>query len=338
MQLRPEQLADHLQRDLLPVYLVHGEEPLQRDEACDAIRAAARARGFEERQVFDVERGFDWSRLTEAGAALSLFASREILEVRLPTGKPGDAGGKALRALAESPDPDKLLLVVTGKLETAARRSRWFTALEQAGASIACHMLERRRLGEWIRARMRRAGLAPEEAAVTLLAERVEGNLLAAAQEIEKLALLHAGAVSVQDVARSVADSARFDPFALVDAALAGEAAGCVRMLGILREEGVAPPLILWALVREIRLLAEAAEARRRSGSPDAVFARHRVWKSRQRLLTRALERRPPEAWRALLREAEAVELVVKGQRPGEAWGELIQLTLSFAGRPLPAA
>ncbi|RMG28340.1 MAG: DNA polymerase III subunit delta [Gammaproteobacteria bacterium] len=335
MQLRPEQLAEHLARDLRPVYLVHGDEPLQVQEVCDAIRAAARERGFASRQVFDVERGFDWERLTEAGAALSLFSAREILEVRLPSGKPGEAGGRVLRALAERPHPDKLLLVVTGKLEAAARKAKWFTALERAGAAIACRPLEHGRLVAWLRARMRRAGLEPEPDAVTLLAARVEGNLLAAAQEIEKLALRHGGRVTVTEVARSVADSARFDPFELADAALSGRPEACVRMLGMLREEGVAPALVLWALGRDIRLLAEAACG---DEAPETVFARHRVWPSRRRLLHGALRRHAPAGWRRLLHRTVDTELVVKGQRPGEPWDELIQLAFSLAGREVVPA
>ncbi|WJW74881.1 DNA polymerase III subunit delta [Thiohalobacter sp. IOR34] len=338
MQVRPEQLATRLEQGLAPVYLVHGDEPLLVQEACDAIRAAARGQGYAEREVFQVEQGFEWGRLLEAANALSLFAERRILELRLPGGKPGKEGGEALRAYAGRPAEDTLLLVICGKLEPAQRKAKWYQALDEAGVSVQVWPVDAARLPAWIRQRMQGRGLRPSAAAAQLLAERVEGNLLAAAQEIDKLALLHQGEVDVDAVAAAVADSARFDIFGLVDAALAGEAGRCLRMLAGLRGEGVEPVLVVWALARELRALAGMARELAGGGSTASVMASHRVWKNRQPLVAKGLARYRPAAWQALLGKCAEIDRIVKGQAPGRPWDELVQLCLGMAGRPLGLA
>ena len=339
MQLKPEQLAQHLQKHLAPVYLIHGDELLLVQEAADAIRAAARARDYADREVLTVERDFDWNRLTEASNNLSLFAERRILEVRLPTGKPGDAGGKALRAYAARPAEDTLLLIISGKLDAQQRKSKWVTDLEAAGVGVPVWPVDARALPAWIRARMRAAGLQPTPAAVDLLAERIEGNLLACAQEIDKLALLVGeGPVDAAAVTAAVADSARFDVFGLVDSALAGEPGRSLRMLVGLRGEGVEPVLVVWALARELRSLAAMAWETAHGESPGQVMARHRVWKARQGPIGKALTRHRLDTWLDLLRRCAHLDQMVKGQAPGNVWDELVQLCLLLAGRPLPLA
>lgn len=336
MQLRPEQLATHLQDSLAPVYLIHGEELLIVQEAADAIRAAARARGFSEREVFNVEKGFDWQQLLEAGNALSLFAEQRILEVRIPGGKPGDAGGKALRAYAERPAEDTILMVICGKLEPAQRKSRWVTELDQAGVNITCWGVDARQLPNWIDARMQRAGLRPSPEAVQLLADRVEGNLLAAAQEIDKLVLLHGtGTIDEKSIAAAVSDSARFDVFGLVDSALEGQSVRCVRMLDGLRAEGVEPVVISWALARELRNLAQMAWAMAQGDTAAAVMNRYKVWRNRQPLVGKALRRYKLGAWQILLGKCAEIDRIVKGQAPGNAWDELVQLCLGLSGSRL---
>jgi DNA polymerase-3 subunit delta len=339
MQLKPEQLAQHLKKGLAPVYLIHGDELLIVQEAADAIRAAARARGYSDREVFTVERDFDWNRLTEASNSLSLFAERRILEVRMPGAKPGEAGGKALRDYAARPAEDTLLLVVSGKLDAQQRKSKWVTDLEAAGAGIPVWPVDARALPQWIRARMQGRGLQPTPEAVELLAERVEGNLLACAQEIDKLALLvGAGPVDAAAVTAAVADSARFDVFGLVDSALAGEAGRSLRMLAGLRGEGVEPVLVVWALARELHTLAALAWETARGEPPGQVMARHRVWQTRQGPIGRALARHKLDTWLDLLARCARLDQTVKGQAPGNPWDELVQLCLLLAGRPLPLA
>jgi DNA polymerase-3 subunit delta len=339
MQLKPEQLAAHLRKGLAPVYLIHGDELLLVQEAADAIRAAARAQGYSEREVFNVDRDFDWYQLVESSNNLSLFAERRILEVRMPTGKPGDAGGKALREYAARPPEDTLLLVVSGKLDAQQRKSKWVTELEAAGVGIQIWPVDARGLPQWIRARMQGLGLQPGTEAVQLLAERVEGNLLACAQEIDKLALLLGqGKVDAAAVTAAVADSARFDVYGLVDAALAGEAGRSLRMLAGLRGEGVEPALLAWALARELRGLASMAWEVARGDAPGPVMARHRVWSSRQAAVGKALTRHKLDAWLRMVGDCARLDRVVKGQAPGNPWDELVHLCLRLAGRPLALA
>lgn len=334
MRLKPESLEAHLAGELAPVYLIGGDEPLLVQETADAVRARARSFGYLDREVLSVEAGFDWGVLREAADALSLFAQRRILEVRLPAGKPGQEGEKTLVSYAGNPAPDTLLLLITGKLDAAARASAWFRALDRAGVVILARPLEDRALPAWIERRMRARGLLPTRAAVALLAERVEGNLLAAAQEIDKLVLLQGGQgeLDADAVAAAVADSARFDVYGLTDSALAGDAARSVRMLERLRAEGVEPVLVVWALAREVRALAAMAQAVSRGASVDQALAQQRVWDSRKAVVRRALQRHGADAWRGLLRRCAHVDRIVKGIAPGGVWDELLQLNLAIAG------
>lgn len=333
MRLRPEQLAAHAAKPLLPIYLVSGDEPLQLNEAVDALRGAARAQGYSEREVLQVEAGFDWGTLAAAGSNLSLFAERKIIELRLPSGKPGDAGAKALTAYAAEPSPDNLLLISCGKLEKQQQNSKWFKALEDAGAVVQVWPVEPRALPGWIRQRLQARGLQPTPEAAQLLAERVEGNMLAAAQEVEKLALLYgSGALDVEQVRTAVADSARYDVFELADAALGGDGARCARIVEGLRGEGEEPVLILWALVREVRALALIA-AGQAAGTPlETLFQQQRVWDKRKPLYQAALKRHNLRRWRTLLRRAARLDRVCKGAEPGNPWDELLQFSLLMAG------
>lgn len=331
-QLRADQLARHLQQSLAPVYFIHGDEILLANECADAIRAAARAQGYSERQVFSVEAGFDWNSLLAASDSLSLFAERRILELRLPSGKPGKDGTQILRDYAERPPADTLLLIVSGKLESAARRSQWALALDQAGVSVAIWPVEVAQLPGWIDQRMRAHGMRASRDALQLIAERVEGNLLAAAQEIEKLYLLHgAGDLDVDAIAELVADNARHDVFGLVDAALAGDAAHVQRILTGLRAEGVDPVLVLWALAREIRALTAMARELQDSGLPQ-VLAAHRIWDKRKPLVSAVLKRIRGRHWWQLLQRCARLDRVIKGRAAGSTWDELLQLSLSLAG------
>ncbi|MGD2075557.1 MAG: DNA polymerase III subunit delta [Gammaproteobacteria bacterium] len=332
-QLRPEQLAAELQRGLTAVYFIHGDETLLVNECADAVRAAARARGFTERQVFSVDSGFDWNSLRAACDSLSLFSEKRLLELRLPTGKPGREGVAALRDYAARPPEDRLLLILSARLEPAARRSKWVQALDEAGVCVAVWPVEVSRLPAWIERRMSRHGMRAERDALQLLAERVEGNLLAAAQEIEKLYLLHGpGVLDLETVTELVMDSARYDVFGLVDRALAGEVVAVQRVLAGLRAEGIEPVLVLWALAREIRVLAVMAAELDRGTAPGQVLARHRVWEKRKPLIGRVLQRVPAQRWRDWLQRCAGIDRVIKGRSAGSCWDELLQLSLELAG------
>jgi DNA polymerase-3 subunit delta len=252
LRLRPDQLAVHLRKNLVPLYLVFGEEPLQVLEAADAIRLAARERGYAERQCLTVETGFEWGALARLAASPSLFTDRRLLELRLDNAKTGDAGAKALADYAARPAEDAVLLVTAGKLDWNTQKSRWFTALDQVGVVIAAMPLDSRQLLGWIERRLRDRGLNPTADAVTLLAERVEGNLLAAAQDIEKLLLLTEDRqLTLPAVLAAVGDSARYSIYDFVDAACSDRPERVARILNGLRDEGVEPVLVNWALHQE---------------------------------------------------------------------------------------
>lgn len=333
MNLRFDQLAKHLQQQLLPIYLISGDEPLQMAEATDAVRAVARVKGFSERQVFHVEAGFDWNELSAASDTLSLFAEQRILELRIPSGKPGDAGSKALKAYAENPPQDSLLLISCGRLDKRQTQSKWYQSLQNAGAAMQIWPVEYTQLPAWITRRMGERGLKPTAEAAQLLADRVEGNLLAAAQEIDKLVLLHGeGSIDADSILEAVADSARYGVFELVDSALAGEAERTVRMLEGLRGEGIEPVLVLWALVREARTLETIAHELAGGSRMDEVFRKHRIWDKRKPLVQAGLKRHNLRRWQQLLRRANRIDRMIKGRMTGKPWDELVQFSLLMAG------
>lgn len=339
MQIRPDQLAAHLEKGLAPAYLISGEEILVQQEAADAVRCAARQAGYVDREVFNIESGFDWNRVVDASNTLSLFSERRILELRMPTGRPGDAGSGVLQQYLAGPPPDTLLLVVTGKLDASQRRTKWYKAFEAGGVTVACWPVDAQRLPVWIRQRMQAHGVRPTREAAELLAERVEGNLLACAQEVEKLCLLNGpGELDAGAIMAAVVDSTRFDVFQLVDSALSGDGGRMVRIVNGLKGEGIEPPLVTWALARELRQL-EMMARRVADGEPvGQVLKAARVWPSRQAVVGMALKRYRPPIWQALLSRCARIDQVTKGQAKGNAWDELIQLSLHLAGSPLRLA
>lgn len=333
MRLRYEQLASHLQQGLQPIYMLSGDEPLQVMEAADAIRARSRELGFGEREVMHVEAGFDWNSLLAASGSLSLFAEQRLLELRLPSGKPGKEGGAALSAYAAAPPPDTVLLIISGKIDSASQRSKWYKSLDAAGTTLQVWPVEPAALPGWVMSRMRSRGMQATPEAAQLLAERVEGNLLAAAQEVEKLRLLYGeGAIDVSRVEEGVADSARYDIFELVDTALLGDAARTARVIEGLRAEGVEPVLVLWALLREMRALAQMAADVAQGSSTEAVLGQYRVWDKRKAPVRAGLQRHSLKRWLQLLRRSGRVDRMIKGAEPGNPWDELLQLVLLMAG------
>jgi DNA polymerase-3 subunit delta len=338
MKLNANQLTKHLQSTLAPVYVVSGDEPLLCQEACDAIRAATRANGFTERQVFNAETGFDWTQLHEAGASLSLFAEKRVIELRIPSGKPGEKGAAAILEYLARPAEDTLLLVSLPKLDGSSQKTKWAKALIDSELSqfIQIWPVDSHQLPQWIRQRLSQAGLSATPDALDLLAARVEGNLLAASQEIEKLRLLaEGGQVDVETVQMAVGDNARFDVFGLIDAALTGEAAHTLRILEGLRGEGVEPPVILWALAREIRTLANLASLHAGGVPLERAFSQVRppIWDKRKPLVSKALQRHTVMRWQQLLTHAQEIDAQIKGQMAGSAWTGLSQLCLVFAGK-----
>jgi DNA polymerase-3 subunit delta len=275
MQLKVEALAGHLARGRLErLYCVSGDEPLLAEEALDTIRAAARAAGFAEREVLHTSGKFDWSQLVNAASSLSLFAQRKIVEIRLPGGKPGREGGEALRAHAAAANDDVLTLVVLPRLDKTARNGTWASALEAQGVWIDVRRIERAQLPAWLRARLARQKQSAAAETLDFLADQIEGNLLAAAQEIAKLGLLYPpGELTLEQVTEAVQDVARFEVFDLPAAMMAGDAQRAMRMLGVLRAEGAALPLILWSIAEEVRAVLRAQRVIA-AGRPVASLAR----------------------------------------------------------------
>jgi len=331
MSINPEQLARLLERGVAPVYLVSGDETLLVDESSETIRAAARRAGYDERQVLTVESGFDWDSLTLSTQSLSLFAERRLLELRLPTGRPGEAGADALVGLAQNPPPDLVLLVIAGKLDKAQRESAWVRAIETAGTHVQVWPLEAARLPAWISQRLAARNLKPEPGVVELLAWHLEGNLLAAAQEVTKLAMLCGeGVVRRADVEDSLADSSRFNIYGLVDTCLQGDVPAMRRMLLSLRADGTEPILVLWALARELRTLAALAQEVARGKPENAALAR--VWQNRRALVAKALRRHRLPVWLGFVRRAARLDRMIKGRAAGDPWLELERLLLAIAG------
>jgi len=325
MKLTPDSLATHLADRLLPAYVISGDEPLLAGEAADAVRARARAAGFGEREVHFIERAADWGDVRASAANLSLFGARRVLEIRLPTGKPGTAGNEALVALLGASDPDMLLLILTPRLDRDAQNAAWVRAAEARGAWVQVWPVDPQRLIAWLRVRAARLGLEASDAALELLAARTEGNLLAAQQELAKLALLApTGHITPETVMAAVADSARFDVFQLGDAVLAGDSARALRVLAGLRAEGTEPTLVLWALSRALR---EVWTARASGGRAPS-------WQRQSAALTKALRRAPRLSFAALAARATRADRTIKGRLPGDAWDELALLVAEMCCQP----
>lgn len=327
MRIDTDQLPKALEKPLANAWLIAGDDPLLTGEAADAIRAQARARGFSGRELFTTDRGFDWSDLLASSQSLSLFSERRILEVRMPTPRPGKEGGAVLARLAADPPPDTLLLVTTTRPEGATYSTAWFKAFEQHGAVVLAWPVEIARLPRWISERAARCGLVLDAEGAALLAERVEGNLLAAHQEIEKLALLHPrGKLGYEEVQNAVANSARYDVFQLGEAALEGDAARSLRILEGLRAEGTEAPLVLWALCRELRSLAETR------ANPGAPQGYGRQAERRAALLKRAVQRMAGKSLEPLFVSAAYADRQIKGRGRGDAWISLTAIVAALAG------
>ncbi len=341
MKTTVERIGPQLERELPAAWLIAGDEPLLVAEAADQVRAAARSQGYTQRELHMIERGFDWDGLRASSQNLSLFAERRIVELRLASARPGERGGAVLAGLAAEPDPDRLVLVTAPKLDAAAARARWVRAFESHGVFAQAWPVDAAAMPGWIAARLRRQGLAADREAIELLASRCEGNLLAASQEIDKLALLAAGQrIGVDQVLASAGDSARFDVFRLADAALAGDARRALHVLAGLRREGVEPVLISWSLIKELRALIALRAKLGSSSAVDRVLEAERIWPRRRPLFRKALLRLTPDRLAELQQLAARTDLAIKGQAPGQPWSLLAEfiLGLTLADAPLPQA
>lgn len=334
MELKPEQLASRSATDpLYPVYLIAGPEILRVLEAADAIRAQARAQGIGEREVFDADgRDFDWNTLNASFNAPSLFSARRLIEVRLPSGKPGKDGAEVISGFCANPPPDVILLITAGEW-SKAHQGKWADAVARVGVIAVAWSIKPHELSGWIESRLRAKGLRADRTAVQVLTDRVEGNLLAAAQEIDKLALLAEGkTLDAATMESLVADAARYDVFRLTDAMLAGQVDHVSRMLAGLRAEGDVVAGLMPMVVKELLRTAALARVQARGGNLGAEMKAQGIWETKQAPFKRALQRHAsPARWDRFVAEASRIDRIAKGRGDGDAWVAMERLLLAVA-------
>ena len=336
MQLRADALEGHLAKTLAPLYVIASDEHLLALEAADKIRKAARANGFSERDVLTVERTFKWGELLAANQEMSLFGDKKLIELRIPTGKPGKDGGAALQAYAKDLSPDNLTLITLPKLDWQTAKAAWVTSLQQAAVYIEIPLIERAALPGWIGVRLAAQGQSADRQGLDFIADRVEGNLLAAHQEILKLGLLHEpGRLTFEQIHDAVLNVARYDVFKLSEAMLSGDCARLVRMLEGLKGEGEALPLVLWAVAEEIRTLLKLKSAMAQGRPLGVVLKEARIWGPRERLMEPALRRISVGTLESAMRDAAQVDKMITGLRAkafaGDAWDAMLQLAMRVA-------
>lgn len=338
MKLRPNQIKEHFAKgQLRPLYILSGEDPLLMQEAADQIRSAARNAGVTERDLFLVENGFEWNHLLQAGNSMSLFGDRKLLEVRNDKGKFNEAAKKALTTYCSNPNPDNILLLILPKIDKKIQSAKWFQQLESVGAFIQVWPINAAQLPQWIHQRMRSVGLEPTQEAVQLLAERVEGNLLAATQEVEKLILLRGeGPLDVRDIEESVANHARYSLYDMVDEALRGNYVHAIKMLNYLRASGTEPSVLLWALSKDIRMLAGMAQLVDNGLTPARALQEYNIWENRKAIMQDALQRVPGHTFKHCLVEAARIDQAIKGLGQGDPWDGFTNLILWLAGKIKP--
>ncbi|MEM7465462.1 MAG: DNA polymerase III subunit delta [Pseudomonadota bacterium] len=333
MILEPDKLVNFLTtNDIKPVYLVFGDEPLQLMESCDVIRDALRAGGFDERLVFEVERGFDWNELLVSLGGMSLFAEKRIIDVKLGDRKPDKTGTEIIENFLANPTSEDTLILSANKLDRNQQRSKWFKAVEKSGVVVQAKQVSGRALESWVVARAKSKGLKLDREVADLIATRAEGNMLAAAQEIEKLTLQYSDELVDSDAAlKAVTDSARYDVFKLIDCVLAGNAKQSIRMLRGLREEGTEPIVINWALNKELRSLSAMSMDVERGGSISQVTSSAGVWRSRLNLVENALRRQNAKRLGRMFRRTIKIDRIIKGAADGNPWDEMELLCLAMA-------
>lgn len=341
MQVYPNRLNQHIEKGLAAFYLIFGDEPQQKMQSIETVRQYAKSVGFDERQTLTADAQFNWNSLLEATQTLSLFSAKQFIELELPTGKPGTEGSKILTELAVNPNPDTLILLHGAKIGKDVQNAKWFKALDKHGVYIPCYPLEGNQLTQWINQYLRECNLFVEPDAAKLLTDFCEGNLLAAKQEIDKLALLFPnGKLTFPMLEQSVVDQSRFNVFQLVDVMLAGDAQKTVKMLYRLEAEGVEPTIILWALAREWQTLSTLKFAQQK-GHP-INWNQHRIWKNRQQFYLQALQRLDELGLNAIQQKLQIMDQRIKQSSVVRPYVELCHICLLFmpfslTGLPLEA-
>ncbi len=332
MRLKPEQLSQHLQKQSAPLYTIFGHEPLLIIEASDCIRSHARQQGYTEREIFTIDHRFNWVDLLSAGNNMSLFGDRKIMDIRIPSGKPGREGGKAIETYCQNLPSDTITLINLPKLDRQSQSTKWFKALEDAGVVIPVYAIERAQLPAWIGQRLSMQQQKADSETLQFFADKVEGNLLAAHQEIKKLALLYPdGNLSFEQVKDAVLNVARYDVFKLSDAMVTANVVRYNRILNGLQGEGSPPPLILATLAEQIRQLIIIRKGLDSGMAPAQLMKEARLWGDRQKTMTTAAKRIDLKSLMQGLLHAAKIDRVIKGVAKGDIWEELLQLGLRFS-------
>ncbi len=332
MKVTADKIAAQVAKGLAPVYFVSGDDPLLCGEVLDVIRAAARKDGYEDRELYSVDAKYKWDEFFASQGSMSLFSMRKILEINLVTGKPGASGSKAIVQLLDDPPPDTLLIFRAPRLDKKSWGAKWAKALNAGAVCVTVTNPSEQQLPGWIAGRMKAAGLAFDQDAVELMASRMEGNLMAAQQEIDKLALLAEGQrVTVELIEASVADGARYTVYQLADAALAQDAARATRVLYGLRREGIAAPLVMWSLGDQVKKLTNVWVAIQQGMSPGQAMKQQYIWDNKQALMLAALRNHNEASMRRLGAKVGLTDRIVKGRGVGQPWNALLELTLAIA-------
>jgi DNA polymerase-3 subunit delta len=329
MNARPDQLQTIVTKNVFPVYMVSGDEPLQQMESLDVIRAYLKEKDYSERVVLDVDAQFDWQQLMDEAASMSLFATRRIVELRLPSAKPGRQGSQILKEYLSQPPEDTVLIINAGKIDGNAKKSAWYKAVEQSGLVVQCWPVPVEKLSGWLKQRFNRRGMEAEQDVFAYIGQHVEGNLLAADQEIEKLLLLLGpGKISFADVVEAVTSQSRYSVFELVDTSLAGNSSRVVKIISGLKSEGIAPVVVNWAMAKDVRLLSHVAVD---VSSADYILKRSGIWQSRLALFKSCLSRHPQRAFQMMLKRCAYIDAASKGMIDANVWDEIESLCVRLS-------
>jgi DNA polymerase-3 subunit delta len=337
MRIKPEELANALQKNLASVYLLSGDEPLQILELSDAIRQAAKRAGFSERDIFSTDSGFDWSDISNAASSLSIFGDKKVLDLRVPNANFGTEGAKTLTTYCKYLPADTILLITCGKLKKDSLKTPWFEAIDKVGITIQVHPLEGEELLQWLKNRLKQRGMSTDNEGIQLLSTRIEGNLLAAAQEIEKLYVLYGGGIlTVEQIFDVVADSSRYDAFKLIDTVHATNINRIFKLLDGLQAESIAAPSVLGALNHEARTIIKIKLALSSGQSKYNVFREHKIWGKRTSLMEKALKRLSHNQLFEILSLSAKADRQAKGQEFGDAWETILAVCLLFTAQNTP--
>ena len=330
MNVRPDQLQSMIAKTTYPVYMVSGDEPLQQMESLDLIRSHLRQNDFSEREILDVDAQFDWQRLMDEAANMSLFATRRIVEIRLPSAKPGKQGSQALKDYLSRPPEDTVLIINAGKIDGNSKKSAWYKAVDQSGLVVQCWPVPVDKLSHWLMQRFKVRDMEADNNVLAYISQHVEGNLLAADQEIEKLyLLLGPGKITYADVAEAVTSQSRYSVFELVDMLLVGNTKRVIKIIAGLKAEGVVPVVVNWALAKDIRLLMQASQD---VSSADFMLKRSGVWQSRITMFKSCMSRHAPRSFQLMLKRCSYLDAVSKGMIDANIWDEIETLCVRLAG------